>query len=304
MAQTFDQYLAESGQQNTLDELRRNFQYDKAKAQYESSGGYGSGSSGGVQSVQDIMNQMYEQQKKYTEPAIATIKAQEPKIQEVYGGIKNRLQAEVDPLKTRYNQLLAQVTGNQQEETQRVQGATNRELGLRGLTGESGLYNTTMNEALSPVTRYYTEQGQSVSSNQESALRALQNQIAGVGDQETQALINQANTIAQIQASMGQGAVQSALSIYGQQQQAAQNAASLAAQKSSEDWQRTIAEQSASQQAQLFPTQLAEAQLALKQRQTPVSTKNPADYFTGGYSQVDWKTGKEVKPSLNSFYTP
>lgn len=38
---TFDQYMAERGKQSELDELRRTFRYDQAKAQYESQGYYG-----------------------------------------------------------------------------------------------------------------------------------------------------------------------------------------------------------------------------------------------------------------------
>lgn len=42
MARTYDEYMAETGQQSTLDEQRRNFTYDRAKSAWESSGGMNS----------------------------------------------------------------------------------------------------------------------------------------------------------------------------------------------------------------------------------------------------------------------
>lgn len=65
---SFDAYMAESGQQSTLDNLRQSFQYDAAKAQYEKTGSYGgstgsspSGGSPRVDYVEGVTNNLLQQ---------------------------------------------------------------------------------------------------------------------------------------------------------------------------------------------------------------------------------------------------
>jgi len=180
---------------------------------------------------EDILKQAMSMQTQAAQPAVASYQASIPETQAKYTQERTRLEAEKEPLEKRYQNLLSQVTGQQQAETQRTSIATARELGKRGITPSSGLYEQTINEALSPISRYYTGQISNIGLSQEESQRQLQNLISGIPTQETEATRAINNAIASLQAGAGQTGVQQALSLLQQQQGAQQSAASLALQQ-------------------------------------------------------------------------
>lgn len=209
-----------------------------------------------------IVQQQLKLQQQANAPAVASLQASIPEIQNKYAQTSAQLKAQQAPLEQRYQNLLNQITANQQKEEKRTSIAGARELGRRGISGESGFYDQYQNEQLSPVTQFYTGQAATTGQNREDAIRELQNLIAGVSTQETEQTRAVRNAIAQLQAGGASNAITQGLGIYqNQQQQEFQN--------SQLDLQRQNAErENALQQAQLgFQQQQNPLQLALLQAQ-------------------------------------
>jgi len=158
-----------------------------------------------------ITKRAIELQQQAAQPAISSFQAQIPETQARFGAERTRLEAEKEPLTKRYENLLSEVTGRQQQEEQRTGIATSQELGRRGISAEGGLYAQEVNRALQPITQFYTGQAKELGLSQEDALRNLQNLISGIPQQETEALRQIQNAIAALQGGAGQAGISSAL---------------------------------------------------------------------------------------------
>jgi hypothetical protein len=242
-------------------------------------GGYSGGLSGGYSGGGDyasIVQQQLKLQQQANAPAVASLQASIPEIQQKYAQTGAQLQAQQQPLEQRYQNLLSQITANQQKEEQRTSIAGSRELGRRGISSESGFYDQYQNQQLSPVTQFYTGQTATVGQNREDAIRALQNQIAQLPTQETEQERAVRNAIAQLQAGGASSAITQGLGIYQNNQQQAQAAAQLALQ------QKQAEVEAAAQQAQLsFQQQQNPLQLALLQAQIAHTNKLAGSGSTG-----------------------
>lgn len=212
---------------------------------YHGEGG-GGGGFGGAPNYLDIAKQIMGLQQEANKPVIESLQASIPETQAKFAQQKTQIQGEFAPLEQRYQGLLAEITRNQKAEESRTGIATSRELGRRGISSESGLFDQTVNERLSPVTQFYTGQATQAGLGREESIRQLQNLLAQIPVQETDAIRQIQNSIAQLQAGGNAAAIQSAQGIYGQQLQAQQAAA-----------QNAIAQQNANLAAQLQNSQLA-----------------------------------------------
>ena len=135
------------------------------------------------------------------------------------------LEAQREPIKTRYAALLNEIKGQQQVSEQRQSTTTAREFGRRGIPLSSGLYDTTLTEALNPITKSYANLYQQTGAGQEADLLSL------------------AREIANLQAGNPQQALGQALQ-FGSYQQQAQ---SLAQQFASQQAQQALAERELSE---------------------------------------------------------
>lgn len=88
------------------------------------------------------------------------------------------LQGEVDPLKKQYQDLLTSLKGQQTVAQNRQTLTTGNELGKRGLTNDSGLYQQEMTNALLPVDTAYGQLQVQANQGQVQDLNAIQNAIA------------------------------------------------------------------------------------------------------------------------------
>jgi hypothetical protein len=177
-------------------------------------------------SVSDIAKQMLDVYKEAYKPVVASYQAQIPEVQKAYAQKKTTLQGEKAPMEKRYADLLNQVTGQQQVQENAVTTATSREFGRRGIPLASGAYEQYQNQQLLPVRTGFASTIGDVGYNRETDLRNLANQISGVDIEQTGALRELQNQIAQAQA--GVGGLGAVPNIYGIQASGAQAAAELA----------------------------------------------------------------------------
>lgn len=226
---TFDQYLAESGQQSKLDELRRTGQYDQARSQFERSGSYGSSQSSGGSSnnFDDILKRTQQMAQQANAPIINQLQSSIPQVQQQIATQKSSLEAKKKPLQDRYQNLISELKGNQTTSENRQTVTTNNELGKRGLLPASGLAQQELTNALNPITQEYTAKIKDTGLAGEQALQQVDEQIAGLGSQEIDQIRQIQALIAQTQAQTNQGAIASAqdlLKFQAQQEEAARQA--------------------------------------------------------------------------------
>jgi len=171
-----------------------------------SGGGSSSSSGGGSFNVIDYAKQLLGFQQEANQPAIQSLQAGIPEAQSRISTEQTRLEGEKAPLSARYEQLLKDVTS-------RTEMATAQEFGRRGIPTTSGLLDQTLAQKLSPET-------ERIGLAKEADLRGIDTQISnltGVGIDKVREI---QNTIAQLQAGAGQGAVSGALNMsqIGEQQ--------------------------------------------------------------------------------------
>lgn len=65
-------------------------------------------------------------------------------------------EASKNPLQDRYKNLLQTIKGNQQVAENRQTTTTNNEMGRRGISNDSGVYEQEMTNAVNPITQQYT----------------------------------------------------------------------------------------------------------------------------------------------------
>lgn len=216
---TFDQYLAESGQQSTLDQLRKTGQYDTAKSKYESSGSYGSqpnissiqSSSYAQPNFESTLSRAIEIQKQAAQPAIASLQASIPEIQKSYASQKTYAQGQVSNLESRYKTLLDSIKTNQAGAETSAIKTTSQELGRRGIVGSSGVADVAMQEAVNPIKAQYSNLLSQTGVSQEADIAAANQAIANLTNAETEATRNVNNAIAQLQSATTTAGVNQAL---------------------------------------------------------------------------------------------
>lgn len=239
------------------------------------------GSSGG--NFGDIAANALKMYQEAAKPAISSLEASIPEISQKYTGERTRLAATQPNLEARYDNLLNQIRGNQVKEESRTQIATSNELGRRGISAQGGLFDKTINEALNPITEYYTGQINTAGLSREDAIRQLQDTIAALVSQETEATRGVRNSIGQLQSATSGEAINSALSMYSLQQQSQENA--LNRQLQEEQLGQTSTQNS-------LQNALAQAQLAEQQRQfnlqfnKPGAAKDPTKLTTQTVTDV------------------
>jgi hypothetical protein len=180
--------------------------------------GSGGSSSGGniAQSAADLLK-MYQEANK---PAIESLQASIPEIQNKYAQTGQYLQKQVGTLDERYKNLLSSITGARDTAVQNVETNTSQELGRRGISAQSGLFGQTVNKATQPVQQAFAGDISNLGNSQQSALDSLMNMISGNTQSSVESQRAVQNAIAQLQAGAGQSSVTGALQQYQAQQAA------------------------------------------------------------------------------------
>lgn len=183
MAKSFDQYLAETGRQSELDDLRRTGKYDSAKSAYEG-GSYGSGGSG----FGSILDQVKNSVMGALNPVIDQIKGQAPKVTEAYRGAKNTLETQKSSLAGKYQQLLTDIKNSGLRQTEGTTKTVNNELARRGITSDSTAAQQELTSNLAPIedaTLSRTSQATTLQGEEENALANAIAQLS-ISEQEAQ----------------------------------------------------------------------------------------------------------------------
>jgi hypothetical protein len=173
----------------------------EAQADFNATSGSGKGgpSSGGssdpIEQAKKI-NQFYIEQ---NQPAIKSFQESIPEVQKIYENQTGYLKSQQAPLEQRYSNLIGQITKSYQTET-------SREFGKRGVSTESGLFDQTLNDRLSP-------QVANLGVSREQDISSLLNQISTLGGQQSTDIRGILNSIAQLQAGNAPQAVTSAQDI-------------------------------------------------------------------------------------------
>lgn len=219
---TFEQTLAETGRQSTLDELRRTGRFEQAKSEFEAGRGQFAAPTSPTLSTPDFgktIERAIELQKKAAEPAIAGLRATIPEVQQRFETQRGQVEAQREPLKQRYQNLLADIKGQAKTSEEAQTRITAGELGKRGIVGSSTLAQQQIQQAVEPIRAGARTATKEVGLAQEEGLRNLTNIIANLTGQETSAVRDVTNAIAQLQAGGAQTGISQGLA----QEQAAQS---------------------------------------------------------------------------------
>jgi hypothetical protein len=207
-----------------------------------------------VQPFQDTVAQTQKLYQESIKPAVETYKADIPRIQSATSG-------KLDVLKSKYDNLISAITGNQAKAENKQTVVTAGELGKRGIDPTSTLYGQELTNAVNPITSEYTGLSKDATSN-------LQAGIQDLGNLEAEQIANVNKAIAQLQAGAGENAISTAMQLYQQAQQASQNATNLAESKRQADIANAL-------QQKIYETvTLPESQASIANVQSTINNRN------------------------------
>ena len=185
-----------------------------------------------------ILQQSQQQQTSAVQPAIQSLESQR------------------EPLKQRYDSLIQQLADREKTEVASTNTNTSREFGRRGIPLSSGVFDTTLQERIQPIGRFYAGQTSQATSDRELGLADLASRIAG------------------LQTGASQNALQAALSRYGNELGAFQTEQENARQRSSAS---SLAQRQLNAQA----TAAREAQALLSGKEQQSRQAGALNYLTG-----------------------
>lgn len=220
--------MSETGQQSTLDELRKTFKYDSAKAQYEQQGYYGSGgkaqssgtgygdTTGSSVNYNDLYNKIYSNLSSSLGTATAALSNLSSSLGTAYANKSTTLQGELGTITNQYDQLLSQITaqGTANEATQAK--TTNAELAKRGITSDSTAAQNELAAALGTIKQTTNANLLSANSARSSAINTIAEAIANIPIEQTSAQGSISSAIASLLANASSSASSGATSLYSQ----------------------------------------------------------------------------------------
>lgn len=151
-------------------------------------------------------------------PAVKSLEESIPEISQKFASERTRLEGGKDPLKERYKSILDELKRRETRDTEQETTRVARELGRRGITG-GGLYDSEFVNATRPISEFYGTQTKDVSLSQEEGLGNIDAMIASLTGAETESVRAVRNTLAQLQAGAGEGAIQDAFNMLQMQEQ-------------------------------------------------------------------------------------
>ena len=153
------------------------------------------------------------------QPQISSLQAQIPETEQKYAAESARLTGEKEPLKQRYQNIIDQLTGREKQDIGLAQQRTGREFGYRGIPASSSLYLDELMRAEQPIRQAYGGQIKDVGFERETGLRGIDQLIANLAGQSTEAKRTIQNAIGQLSSGSPGEAIQGAMQILQMQQQ-------------------------------------------------------------------------------------
>lgn len=306
MPKTFDQYLAESGQQSTADALRRSGQYGQAESQYNSTGSYnpnGGSSSGGNGNFNDILSSSIQQFKQANQPIVDSLNSSIPTLQKGFETQRQNLEAQRGTLKDQYDTLISGLKNQQTQGVNRQTVATNNELGKRGIVGSSGVAQQEIINATEPINQNYSNLIAQTGNQGAQAQQQITQQQGQLTTDEANALQNVQNAIAQYQSTGNINALQAAQAQYQAAQQQAQFEKNYALQQAQQQQAAQLALQ------QFNQISLPTAQAQIKDINSQIASRNKTSNTSANEAKLlqqifGGNTGASTqssRPPLSSF---
>jgi len=142
-----------------------------------------------------------------------------------------RLEGEKQTTEDRFSSIMERLKGREQEEIGRTQQVQSREFGRRGIPLSSGVFEQTLEEKTSPISRFYGVEQAEAGYQKEAALRDISNQIGRLSLDEQQAVMQIAQQVATARGQHVRDAVGTALQLYNTRSDIRQQALNRAAQE-------------------------------------------------------------------------
>lgn len=140
-------------------------------------------------------------------PAIDTLKQRDPLITQTFQTERERLGGERTSLQDRYAKLLEDVKGQGAKRETAQTRVTARELGRRGISSQSGLFDQELQGVLDPIRSDTQSLTKDIGLEQETGLRGIRDLLASLTNQEATQRQTLAETIANLQAGGAQTAI-------------------------------------------------------------------------------------------------
>lgn len=272
-------YTGSAGQNTTLLNMLRGSSSQPSSPTITAPGAQTSSFDETLRRAQEISNNSIQ-------PLISSLQASNESVKQQYDVQNKALEAQRQPLKERYDQLLSQVKGQQTQSVNKQTLATSNELGKRGILPSSGLNQQEIINATEPINQQYTALANDVGFQGQQAQQEITNQQANLSASQIKDLREISNAIAQAQAGGNQSAISLALEQIRNQQDQSQQA-----------FQNSLAEQqlALSRAGQGISQRQAEADLKLKEAQ--LKQLDPA-YIKSLYEQLGIGTNT-AKQNIN-----
>lgn len=288
----------------------QNFRWDGNTWTQErsSSPSYSSGGSsfgGSSVNYDDIIKKSIEAQREASKPAISSLQASMPEVQQKYATERTRLTNSKQPLQDRYSNLISSIKSQGEQDVNNQTRITNNELGKRGLVSSSTLAQQEVQNATSPLRQKYAGLEKDAGIAQEADLRAIDDQITGLTPQETADLRAIQNTIAQMESGALSAGNAQGMSLFStllgqetanKQLDASERLSAIdnALKQQQFDFQRQQAQSDDAFRQRQFEEQLKQ-QAIENARKNQSSSFNPLQYLTGGMTSNSSKPTTKPK---------
>ena len=237
--------------------------------------------------------------------AISGLQSQTPKIGQIFQGKMDYLTSQLDPVKTRYDNLLASLMNRQSSEEETSKLNYMKEMAKRGISQASGAFTSGLEGVLNPIKRGYSDLLASTNFERESSMKSIQDAIAQLGGQQTESEVNLASLIASAQ----QGYGQQAATQWGQNWNNITNWADLLQKNTVNDLNKRAKEFEMSVAEQKLPYELATLEKNSKKGNTTdtaltylnnlIQNGGNFDYLNGGMTEQKPSSVKIIdRPSV------
>lgn len=177
-----------------------------------------SGAGGAVDPIAQAQK-LLDFQRQANQPAISSLQASIPETEQRFAAEQTRLGGEKEPLKQRYQSIIDELTRREGVDVTAAQRRTGQEFGYRGIPASSTLFLDELQRAESPIRQAYGGQIKDVGFEREAGLRGIDQLLAQLAGQSTEAKRTIQNAIAQLQSGQPGEAIQGAMQILQLQQQ-------------------------------------------------------------------------------------
>lgn len=195
--------------------------------------------------VVSMAQQLAAQLNQLRQPAIATLESTRPLIEEGFTAQQQSIEAGREPLKQRYQNLLAELTRRETQETETAGRIASRELGRRGIPLSSTSAQEFIGERVQPISQFFTGQRSEAETARTEGEQGINELLARLTAGRAGQQASLAQAIASIQGATAPEAISTALSLYQtqrQQEEAALNRAIQEAQLAEQQRQFDIAQ--------------------------------------------------------------